>query len=280
MQEQEGEKALSCLLSSIMTEAQADKAISLTVKDICADFIAKKTENTPGILKWLDPLGISEQGASEAADFKNKLSLNVDFVNNRSNVDLCDTHLHQNSAVQLYCLLMGIRDPATNVNALSATMCPQVVADLKAAELACKDVPDTPSAGGTASMKGKESSQRAECQVLHANGAKNAKLTDRVKINTAAQLVKHQEFMKLLPHNYTSLSVLVGRMSTGVFSPEKEALRVGEVAKPKDFSATNNPTPAGTTLQFSAGKCVGGNKRMELEFIGKGAAIEGSKGLY
>ena len=63
--------------------------------------------------------------------------------------------------------------------------------------------------------------------------------------------------MNLTPQNFTSLRTLVARMSEGLFTPEKQRSRVGLAAKPKDFSASKNQLPTGTTLQFSAGRCMG-----------------------
>jgi len=75
-------------------------------------------------------------------------------------------------------------------------------------------------------------------------------------------MIKYTSFMSLTPNNFSSLRELTGRMAKGLFTPEKERSRIGEPAKPKDFSAAKNPLPAGTTLQFSAGWCKGSDKRM------------------
>ena len=120
-------------------------------------------------------------------------------------MDLCDTHMKNESALELYCMLMGVKDPETNVNALSSLMCPHLVSDLKTAEKTCKSVPDEPARTGTGDMRGRTVSKRAECQVLSANGVSGEKLLDRVILNTASAMVNHRVFMTVLPQNYTSL---------------------------------------------------------------------------
>ena len=55
--------------------------------------------------------------------------------------------------------------------------------------------------------------------------------------------------MNLLPQNFTGLRTLAGRLSQGLFAPDKELTRVGLAARPSDFAAAKNPVPAGTTLQ-------------------------------
>lgn len=174
----------------------------------------------------------------------------MDFVNDRANVDLCDTHMQTSSAVEYYCLLMGIKDPDANINAISSQLCPRVVDDLKEAAASCQDVPDAPTTQAASGHRnGQIISQRAECQVRYANGLTGAKLRERVQQNTALQLIQSKEFLQLLPQNFSSLRVLSNRMAKGVFSPDKELSRVGLAARPSGFSVSSNPTPAGTTLQ-------------------------------
>jgi hypothetical protein len=271
MREDTQSPAVSCWLSTILTKDEAKRAASLQISDICTEFARKPQDISsliPGVLRWLDPQVLRKESKRAPVEFIEKLNLNVDFASNTTNVDLCDTHMHNSSVVSMFCLLMGIKDPKTGVNALSAQMCPQIIQDLDLADAACQNIPDEPVLKSAAGTRGRKVTKKARCQIEFANGKNGERLADRVRNNTASQLVKYTSFMKLLPQNYTSLSILVERMAQGLFSTEKESSRVGAPAEPRDFNEKNNPLPPKTSLQHSAGRCLGGTSQsIGLEYI-------------
>jgi len=225
MEEEEGAAAWSCLLRTKLNEEQAKQAARVDVATICKEFVAKRPNVdalSPGVLRWLDAQGQSRKGARAAAAFIDKLNANVDFASDRANVDLCDTHMNQSSVLEFYCMLMGIKDPGANVNALSSQLCPRVVDDLTAAAATdeCRNTPDSPAVAAPG-FETRRISQRAECQVKLAN----KQLRERVQQNTALQLVANKTFLQLLPQNFSSLRMLSGRIAKGLFSPAKELTR-------------------------------------------------------
>lgn len=73
------------------------------------------------------------------ATFLEKQAKTIDFVTDRKNVDLCDTHMNKDAVVELYCLLSGIKDPDSTTNALTSQFCPETNQHLADAAEKCKD---------------------------------------------------------------------------------------------------------------------------------------------
>jgi hypothetical protein len=85
-------------------------------------------------------------------------------------------------------------------------------------------------------------------------------------IHTEQQKVKSQNFLHLLPQNYSSMRELVGRVAAGLFSPEKQSERVGTKAKPSSFSLAY-ALPADTQLEYFAGSCDGSNYALQVKAV-------------
>ena len=85
-------------------------------------------------------------------------------------------------------------------------------------------------------------------------------------IHTEQQKVKSQNFLHLLPQNYSSMRELVGRVAAGLFSPEKQSERVGTNAKPSGFSLAY-ALPADTQLEYFAGSCDGSNYALQVKAV-------------